>query len=245
MKVSATTDSSITRSKKDSSPSSNLSQLMRQRQTIYAFLKRIYEKELSRELLRSMPFKMKPLLALADSLPDSKSQNAVRQLIKFTDAIPSQNFDELWTKLAADYARLFLSIHKTPPHPSESVYRDGVMMQFSRDEVLSTYWSFGIDKKTDFTEPEDHIAVELSFMMFLCEKAQQALQKGKVAEASKYLHSQQNFLEQHLLKWVPKLVDDIITAGRTPFYKSLATLTREFLEMDVFAIRDILKELKG
>lgn len=244
MKVSVTAESSNKRRKKETATSTNLIQLMRQRQTIYAFLKRVYEKELSREFLRAMPPKMKPLLALADSLPNSESQDAVRQLVKFTNAIPSQNIDELWTKLAADYARLFLSIHKTPAHPSESVYRDGVMMQFSRDEVLSTYWSFGIDKKTEFTEPEDHIAIELGFMMFLSEKAHQALQKGRTTEASKYIQSQQDFLEQHLLKWVPKLVDDIITAGRTQFYKSIALLTKEFLEMDVFATKDILKELK-
>lgn len=244
MKVLVTTESSNKRRKKEAATSDNLIQLIRQRQNIYAFLKRVYEKELSREFLRAMPPKMKPLLTLAESLPNSKSQNAVRQLVKFTDAIPSQSLDELWTKLAADYARLFLSIHKTPPHPSESVYRDGVMMQFSRDEVLSTYWSFGIDKKTDFTEPEDHIAIELGFMMFLCEKAYQALKKGKTTEASKYIQSQQDFLEQHLLKWVPKLVDDIIAAGRTQFYKSIALLTKEFLEMDVFATKDILKELK-
>ena len=245
MKVLVTTESSNKRRKKEAATSDNLIQLIRQRQTIYAFLKRVYEKELSREFLRAMPPKMKPLLALADSLPNSESQDAVRQLVKFTNSIPSQNIDELWTKLAADYARLFLSIHKTPAHPSESVYRDGVMMQFSRDEVLSTYWSFGIDKKTDFTEPEDHIAIELGFMMFLCEKAYQALKKGKTTEASKYIQSQQDFLEQHLLKWVPKLVDDIIAAGRTQFYKSIALLTKEFLEMDVFATKDILKELKN
>ncbi len=245
MKVSAITKSSNRHRKKDNSPSDNITELIRQRQTIYAFLKRIYEKELPREFIKTMPTKMKPLLALADSFPDSRTQNAARQLVEFTNAIPSQNLDELWTKLAADYARLFLSIHKTPAHPSESTYRDGVMMQYSRDEVLSIYWSFRIDKKNDFTEPEDHIAVEFGFMMFLCEKAYQALQKGKTTEARKYIQSQQDFLEQHLLKWVTKLVDDIIAAGRTPFYKSIAILTREFLEMDGFAIRDILKQLEG
>ena len=245
MKVSAIAKSSSRHKKKDNSPSDNIVELVRQRQTIYAFLKRIYEKELPREFIKAMPTKMKPLLALADSFPDSGSQNAVRQLVKFTDSIPSQNLDELWTKLAADYARLFLSIHKTPAHPSESTYRDGVMMQYSRDEVLSIYWSFGINRKSEFTEPEDHIAVELGFMMFLCEKAYQTLQKGKTIQARKYIQSQQDFLEQHLLKWVPKLVDDIITAGQTPFYKSVAILTREFLEIDEFATKDILKQLKG
>lgn len=245
MKDPVKAKSSIERRKTSTAPSNDLIQIIRQRQTIYAFMKRVYEKELPGEFLREMPQKMKALLALEDILPSAKSQNAVRQLIKFTDSISSQNLYEIQIKLAADYARLFLSINKTPPHPSESVYRDGVMMQFSRDEVLQTYWSLGVTRKTEFTEPEDHIAVELGFMMFLCEKSYQALKKEEVKEASNYIQHQKDFLENHLLKWVPKLVDDIVTAGRTPFYKSIALLTREFLETDVSATKDLLKGLKA
>lgn len=223
----------------------NLAQIIQQRQAVYAFLKRLYERELTGELLREMSRKMKPLLALADILPNIRSQNAVRQLVKFISSISSRNLDELQIKLAADYARLFLSINKIPPHPSESVYREGAMMQYYRDEVLQTYWSFGVDKKTEFTEPEDHIAVELGFMMFLCDKAHESLQKGGVREASRYIEAQNDFLEKHLLKWVPRLVDDIIATGQTPFYKSIAILTNEFLKMDVSAIKDLLKELKA
>lgn len=223
----------------------NLAQITQQRQTVYAFLRRLYEKELPSELLREISRKIRPLLELADILPNARSRSAVRQLVKFTNSISTENLDELQIKLAADYARLFLSINKIPPHPSESVYREGAMMQYYRDEVLQTYWSFGVDKKTEFTEPEDHIAVELGFMVFLCEKAQESLQKGGARESRKYIQSQNDFLEKHLLKWVPRLVDDIIAAGQTPFYKSIAILTNEFLKMDVSAINDLLKELKA
>ena len=225
--------------------SENISQTIQKRLSIYAFLKRLYEKELSKEFLAEMPGKMKPLLGIAEALPNAEARKAVKELIQFTDTIPSQNLDELEVKLAADYARLFLSINKVPAHPSESVYRDGTMMQYSRDEVLKTYWSFGVDKKKEFTEPEDHIAVELGFLMYLCEKAIEALKNKNAKEAKRYLQGQKDFLERHLIKWVPKLVKDILNTGQTPFYTSIAVLTKEYIEMDLSATEDILDQVMG
>lgn len=218
---------------------------MRKRQIIYAFLKGVYEKELPKEFIAEMPGKMKPLLDIADTLSSAEAKKTVKELVQFTDTIPSQDLDALNTRLAADYARLFLSISKVPPHPSESIYREGTMMQHSRDEVLKTYWSFGVDKKKDFTEPEDHIAVELSFLMYLCAKAVEALKNGNTKEARRYLQGQKDFLVQHLVKWVPKLVKDILNTAQTPFYKAIAVLTKEYIEMDISATEDLLKQLKG
>ena len=221
-----------------------ISQLMQKQQTIYAFLQGIYEKELPKKLIDEMPKKMKPLLTVIETLSNSESRKAVKELIEFTDSIPSQDLDILETTLATDYARLFLSINKVPPHPSESTYREGVMMQHYRDEVLKTYWGFGVSAKKEFTEPEDHIATELSFMAFLCHKAKDALNSGDNKEAKRCIRAQKDFLEMHLAKWVPGLVRDILNNARTPFYKGIAALTKEFIEMNLSATDDILNQLK-
>ncbi len=221
------------------------SDVMQKQQTIYTFLQGIYEKELPKKPINEMPKKMKPLLAAIETLSNSESRKAVKELIEFTDSIPQQDIDALETTLAADYARLFLSINKVPPHPSESTYREGVMMQHQRDEVLKTYWSFEISAKKEFTEPEDHIATELSFMAFLCNKAKDALNSGDNKEAKRCIRAQKDFLEMHLAKWVPGLVRDILNNARTPFYKGIAALTKEFIEMNLSATDDILNQLKG
>jgi len=222
-----------------------LSQLIQKQQTIYAFLEGIYEKELPRKFLAEMPKKIKPLLAVTETLSSTESKKAVKELIEFTDSILSQDLDALETTLAADYARLFLSINKVPAHPSESTYREGIMMQHYRDEVLKTYWSFGVSAKKEFTEPEDHIATELSFMAYLCHKANNALNNGDTREAKRCIQAQKDFLEMHLAKWVPEMVRDIFDTARTPFYKGIAALTKEFIEMNLSATDDILKQLRG
>jgi TorA maturation chaperone TorD len=222
---------------------SNAIRVMQQRHTVYSFLKRVYEKEITIELLKEILLKMKPLVKLADIFPDKKSKDAIRQLTGFTGSVAPRNIKEIQVKLAADYARLFLSITKIPPHPSESVYREGALMQASRDEVMEIYWTHGVDIDARFTEPEDHIAVEFAFMALLCEKAIEELKKGDAKKAAGHIQTQSDFLKQHLLKWIPKLVEDIIATGKTPFYTSLAVLTGDYLTMDVSICSDLLIEL--
>ena len=148
----------------------NFSQLIRKQETIYTFLQQIYEKELNKKFLAEMPEKMKPLATATGLLSSKKMKKVIEEYLQFSNSISSQNLDTIETQLAADYARLFLSLNKVPAHPSESTYREGTMMQHHRDEVLEVYWSFGVSAVEEFTEPEDHIATELSFMAFLCQK---------------------------------------------------------------------------
>ncbi len=221
----------------------NIVELIQKRQTIYSFLRELYAKEATKKLLAEMPGKMKPLLAIAEMLPGEEESKAVKEFVQFADGLSAADMAALETKLAADYARLFLSIHKVPPHPSESVYREGAMMQYARDEVLKTYWSFGVDKKKEFTEPEDHIAVELSFLSDLCQKASQSLKKGNTDEAKRYVQGQRDFLEGHLMKWMPKLVKDILSTAQTPFYRGIAVFTQGYLAADLSATEELLEQI--
>lgn len=215
--------------------------LMQKRQSVYAFLQNVYEKEVSKDVIKRLPAAIKPLLKIADIFTSTETKRLINELVQFTDTIPSQDIDALHLKLAADYARLFLSTGNVPPHPSESVYLEGPMMQHSRDEVLKTYWSFGVSSKKGFTEPEDHIAVELSFIAYLCGKTVSALKDKHSEEARKYIEAQKDFLENHLIKWVPRLVKDILETAKTPFYKAIAALTRDYLELDLSAIKALLE----
>jgi TorA maturation chaperone TorD len=223
----------------------SLPQLIQRQEAIYSFLQRIYEKELNKQLILEIPEKIKPLEAVTSLLSNQESKKVMKEFFQFCSSFPSQNLDTLETQLAADYARLFLSINKIPPHPSESTYREGVMMQYYRDEVLQTYWSFGVSARKDFTEPEDHIATEFSFMAFLCQKTSQTLKNSKHKDAAKYIEAQKHFLDKHLTRWVPNLVKDILQTSRTPFYKGIAVLTGEFLNISLSATDEILNQLKG
>ena len=51
-------------------------------------------------------------------------------------------------------------------------------MQKARDDVLREYIQQGLDRSENHKEPEDHLAIELEFMSFLCEKTVKALAGG-------------------------------------------------------------------
>ena len=58
--------------------SRDIGSVIEKRQIIYAFLKRIYEEELSKELLSEMPAKMKLLLPVIEILSHSRARKAVK-----------------------------------------------------------------------------------------------------------------------------------------------------------------------
>jgi len=90
----------------------------------------------------------------------------------FIKSIKDKDLKEVEQDLAVEYAGLFLNMRLVSVAPFESVYTspEHLLMQEARDEVLSEYRREGLDKVKDFKEPEDHIALELGFMAYLCQR---------------------------------------------------------------------------
>jgi len=98
--------------------------------------------------------------------------------------------------------------------------------------VLLQYRREGLDRATRFHEPEDHISLEFEFMAYLCQQAALAFENQDGAAASYHFEKQKNFLEQHLLRWVPEFCHDVTRLGRMEFYKAAAKITADFLLME-------------
>lgn len=141
------------------------------------------------------------------------------------------------TELAVDYVRAFIG-HGIDAHsaayPFESVYTSEkrLMMQGARDEVLAIYRSEGIDKRADWRDGEDHIALELEFMRVMALRTAAALEEGDEAGALRLEEVQRTFMADHLLRWVPTMMRDMRMFARTGLYVGLADLTEGFLRED-------------
>jgi len=213
------------------------------RKMIYGFLSRTYATEATPDYIRELAGKKDLYLASAED-PEVKGTELAegfKRIADYASSIKDRNIEDVRTELAVEYAGLFLGVWRKPAHPSESSYATlgHAIMQEPRDEVLKVYRSMGVDKVTKFTEPEDHIALELQFMQYLCEKTNSALKDNNIADARKYLEVQRTFLIDHLGKWVPKLAEDILKSARREFYKAVAKITRAYIEMD----KEVLSEL--
>jgi len=215
------------------------------RASIYFFLSGIYAKELTEEQISELKTSGDLLLAFSKTAGESEDAKQIKAglelMKKYFEFVKDGSKRDVRLDLAEDYAGLFLGVRGTIPHPSESAYQGGrKIMTRPYREVQKIYEEAGLSANKSFTEPEDHVATELSFMGFLANKTSEALKEKNVQSENRLLQSQKDFQERHLMKWIPKMCSDVLRIGRTDFYKGVAMITNGFLSMDRMLVEDLL-----
>lgn len=220
----------------DETTDQELIMLLEQRSNSLAFLSRLYLKEVDEELLHELHDMM---------YPAETEDEALDKGYRLFATYLSNLWTESLTELAIDYARSFLGNSVDAfgaAYPYESVYTSEkrLMMQAARDEALAIYRSCGFTKREDWTEGEDHIALELEFIRALNDRAIEALQQGCEEELVRLLATQRNFMETHLVSWAPMMTADLKRFAQTKFYQGLAYITEGFLRTDFALLQDLL-----
>ncbi len=210
----------------------------KQRAATYGLLSRLFRIEIDEELLEQLRGMRFPA-ATGNSDVDEGYLRIARYL--------SNTWDNSLTDLAVDYVRTFIGHGVdafSAAYPFESVYTSEkrLLMQDARDEVLAIYRAAGLDKKDSWKEGEDHLALELEFEQILANRTTEALESGDEEEAAALLTTQQNFLNDHLISWVPMMTADMKRFAQTDLYQGLAYLTDGFLETDRAFLEDVLTE---
>lgn len=188
------------------------------------------------DILRSRLYR---LLALGFSFPGKELNAAQAELQEiaatlYPDLDPEAGDVNL---LAARIESLYINVldghdQKQSCRPYETAWRSGdrSMQQW---EVNQFYTLFGLEKANN--ELPDHIVSELEFMHFLSHQAVEAsrglLGGGDVLQ--RFVHAQKDFLERHLLQWVPKFCAALQEKLDEPFYLRLAALTARFIDDDI------------
>jgi TorA maturation chaperone TorD len=214
----------------------------RGRGNVYSFLSKIYEKEVTVDLLKQLT--RPEFVSQLNTMGEGEGFNLLSSYLK---SAAGRDLQQIRLELAVEYAKLFLGLGAGIYHPSESAYTTSThfIMQQPRDSVMAEYRKALVDKVKGFPEPEDHVAMELQFMAHLCGKTEEAVKSGQNVDAKNLLESQRNFMNNHLMIWVPKFAADVIKATTVDFYKAIAQITAGFLEVDKEAIRDLIKELEN
>lgn len=125
------------------------------------------------------------------------------------------------TELAIDYVRTFIGHGVngySAAYPFESVYTSErrLLMQEARAEVLDTLRDNGL-KAGRWNEGEDHIGLELEFIQRMSIRAKEALEEGDEEGAVEQLRRSREFMEEHLLNWMPMLCADMHKFAHTKF----------------------------
>ena len=134
-------------------------------------------------------------------------------------------------ELAADYAAIYLT-YALHASPCESVWLDqeNLAMQAPMFQVRDFYRHHRLAAADWRTRPDDHLVLELHFLACLLQDDH----PEALAEAAR-------FLDQHLLRWLPRFAERVVARCATPFYAGAASLTAAYCD----ELRDLLAGLLG
>jgi len=149
----------------------------------------------------------------------------------FSKTMPRQ-FTEVFKAERAEYHRLFAGVRPIFPSLCESDYRS-MLSKKSVDctlDIRNMYAESGIVFNKLHLEQDDHISIELEFMAILGERMSDDIRVRTSQQT--LIETQIQFLEQHIMKWVPSLAEILCNQARTPIYRILGFILKEFLPYD-------------
>ena len=218
---------------------------------IYGFLARGYLKEVDEDYFKKIKNILPVFQHLESCSGDENLSIGVRKLESYFVGIA--DIQKEIEKQSTMFTTLFLNVSPDDSikhiHPFESVYLspDRLVMQDQRDEVEEFYSRYGLGVIDGFREPEDHIAAELSFLSKLNELILADLVNDNHEATLNKLKGQQEFMEQHLLKWVHIMCAELKEACGEGFYNILAELTIGYIRTNykfMLSFIDYLNEFK-
>ena len=154
---------------------------------------------LSEDLFNELPYACDNELAVS-------GQAQLNAWLKSADA------KTLAEDVSIDYMNLLVGVGKPLAPPWGSVYLDKDRLLFSEDtlNVRQFYEHYGMELKKKYSEPDDHIGLELEFIAYL-------LKSGKADLA-------RDFAEKYVIPWVSKWNDDVQKYARTDYYRALSKM---------------------
>ena len=137
-------------------------------------------------------------------------------------------------ELLVDYTRLFLGPVDILAKPYGSVWldADAPLMGDSTMAVLQHYEDAGFEVDEGFRDLQDHIAVELEFLYVLLFREAEAHLRHDTATLAGLTRMRLRFLADHLGQWVSPFAAAVATGAMTHYYRDLAELTAQFVELE-------------
>lgn len=150
--------------------------------------------------------------------------------------------DSYYEKLHWDYTRMFVGPNYLLAPPWESTYFNDSRLIFQEQtfEVREVYLKYKFIPKNYPNEPDDHIGCELDFMSKLSGLTLENYNQNNLKKLKGLLEDQNDFVSEHLIKWVGVFCDCIIENSETEFYKGFALILKEFITVDKGIIEEIL-----
>lgn len=188
---------------------------------LYNLLRHLFLKEPSRDFITEIA---------KIELP-ADGEDVINQGLKLMINSAKNNLHrlEVWLEdLAIEFARLFIGPKAPPAVPYASFYLSeskSLMTEVTID-VRRKYLEAGMAVKELYSIPDDHVGIELEFVYYLTQKAIEYFEDGNREEASRLFEMREDFLNNHMRKWIPVFVDKILESSQEDFYKGAALILK-------------------
>ena len=219
---------------------------LQERYEDYAMLSRLFRLEIDAPLLKDL---------IDSPVPEPSGNEAIDASFAEMRAYLDEANDRTKSNLAIDYVITFIGYPPDPNDknrpkgpraavPYESVYvsRNGALLQESTLDVTAIYNAYGFRPTKTRIEFDDHIACELEFLQFLTGQAILAMREGERTKAEGCLREQMDFIDAHMLTWVPKFSELAQQFSETALYRALAKLALAVVEADRERISQALEQ---
>ncbi len=132
-------------------------------------------------------------------------------------------------QLSIDHAALFVGPFKllAPPYGSVYLENNRAVMGNSTMTVAQYYQEAGLN--VELKEPPDHIAIELEFMYYLCNREASVPREDNLDSARRYRQLQERFFLHAMKPWTGEFCDSIRKGTDNVFYTNLADCLDCFL----------------
>jgi TorA maturation chaperone TorD len=142
-------------------------------------------------------------------------------------------------ELLIDYVRLFHGPPRALAQPYASVWLSmttQTVMEDSTVAVMELYREAGFEIAEDFRDLPDHVSVELECLYALLFREAQAGRDGQTDKQLDAKALRRRLLQDHLAGWLAQFTDAVIAQAQTPFYRTLAELTRDYIDFERSAL---------
>jgi TorA maturation chaperone TorD len=150
--------------------------------------------------------------------------------------------DEKLKEEKDEFHRLFFGPEMILAPPWESVYRSKEKLLFDQttEDVRRFYHEFDLEFIRENHEPDDHLVIELEFILHLNSLCLKETERYRVASL---LDKQIEFFDLHLNKWVGPFSEKILKNTDSLLYKGAALMLKDFIKFDFESMVEIKEAL--
>lgn len=205
--------------------------ILHERAALYDLLRQLYDYPLRPALLE-------PLLAL-DVPSDSPLAEGLREMQGYLE--DRGTGEGSLEALLVEMTHLFEGPGRPAAPPYASYYlHGGLLMGPPAGAARQIYLDWLLAPAGETHLPDDHIAVELSFLAHL---AHEAAVTSDPEGVRTMLATSQTFLQQHVQPWLPRFAKAVRSASHSRFFNGLVTFTEQVIKADLAWIAGVVDDM--